>query len=118
MTIHECRDLRVDLALTWSILANEMLDRLRESHEAPNVLPLAGAVLHTARARTKNDTPRAAANGTASGAAAELGDAVLRNRKAHGCLKLHIDRLAVFLARRPDPLRNGGECVYLQSRIV
>ena len=38
----------------------------------PNVLPLTRAVLHTAGARLGNDTPSMTANGTASGAAAEL----------------------------------------------
>ena len=40
--------------------------------QAPNVLPLTRAVLHTAGARLGNDTPSMTANGTASGAAAEL----------------------------------------------
>ena len=35
--IHERRYLRLDLALTRSVLANELLDGLREGHETPNV---------------------------------------------------------------------------------
>jgi len=39
--------------------------------QAANVLPLTGAVLHMAGATLDDDTPSTAANGTASGAAAD-----------------------------------------------
>ncbi len=39
-------------------------------HDTPNVFQLTGAVLHMAGAPKEHDTPKMAANGTASGAAA------------------------------------------------
>src|SRR5688500_511329 len=59
--------------MRWGGSPQTALDRGPRRPPPSNVLPLTRGVLHTAGARLGNDTSSMTANGTTSGAAAELG---------------------------------------------